>query len=315
MSTSLGSTAAVAASKTAEKRPMILVGGPSSYAPDSKLAEKNGHMMGCSYYRDYAKILREKGIPAYESTQAPYRSNWDQACELFANIKGGRVDYGKAHSEKYGHSRFGRTFPGLYPKWDDSHSIDLFGLSMSAETLQILSSLLAWGDADERKASPDDCSILFQGGHGKMVNSVSTIVGINNGTTFADLCFHLIDQMTRGHEKIMDIASTLCGVIGLACQGIDLSAYLDTMFDQWDLQPQEGETNIHYIARCISESNIWKCRDVCWWDMTTWGAKEIQKEHPSNPDAYYFAYPLSPVFRTTAVPSRNPTAPNWFSLR
>ena len=59
---------------------MILVGGLSSYAPDSKLAEKNGHMMGCSYYRDYAKILREKGIPAYESTQAPYRSNWDQAC-------------------------------------------------------------------------------------------------------------------------------------------------------------------------------------------------------------------------------------------
>ncbi len=217
---SLGSTAAVAASKTAEKRPMILVGGLSSYAPDSKLAEKNGHMMGGSYYRDYAKILREKGIPAYESTQAPYSSNWDRACELF-------------------------------------------GLSMGAETLQILSSLLAWGDADERKASPDDCSILFQGGHGKMVNSVSTIVGVNNGTTFADLCFHLIDQMTRDHEKTMDIASTLCVVIGLACQGTDLSAYLDTMFDQWGLQPQEDETNIHYIARCISESNIWKCRDVC----------------------------------------------------
>lgn len=54
---------------------MILVGGLSSYAPDSKLAEKNGHMMGGSYYRDYAKILREKGIPAYESTQAPYSSN------------------------------------------------------------------------------------------------------------------------------------------------------------------------------------------------------------------------------------------------
>lgn len=54
---------------------MILVGGLSSYAPDSKLAEKNSHMMGGSYYRDYAKILRGKGIPAYESTQAPYSSN------------------------------------------------------------------------------------------------------------------------------------------------------------------------------------------------------------------------------------------------
>ena len=61
--------------KTAEKCPMILVGGLSSYAPGSKLAEKNSHMMGGSYYRDYAKILREKGIPAYESTQAPYSSN------------------------------------------------------------------------------------------------------------------------------------------------------------------------------------------------------------------------------------------------
>ena len=43
---------------------------------------------------------------------------WDRAVELFYQIKGGTVDYGKQHSARHGHSRFGRTFPGLFPEWD-----------------------------------------------------------------------------------------------------------------------------------------------------------------------------------------------------
>jgi hypothetical protein len=31
-------------------------------------------------------------------------------------IKGGRVDYGQAHAEKYGHDRYGRTYTGVMPE-------------------------------------------------------------------------------------------------------------------------------------------------------------------------------------------------------
>src|SRR5205807_6637105 len=55
------------------------------------------------------------GYTTHTAAMGPFSSNWDRACELFAQIKGGQVDYGLAHSNKYGHARFGRTFPGLYP--------------------------------------------------------------------------------------------------------------------------------------------------------------------------------------------------------
>ena len=32
---------------------------------------------------------------------------WDRAVELFYQIKGGTVDYGKEHSALHGHARFG----------------------------------------------------------------------------------------------------------------------------------------------------------------------------------------------------------------
>ena len=43
--------------------------------------------------------------------------------EFFYQIKGGTVDYGKEHSARHGHARFGRTFPGLYPAWDAQHPV------------------------------------------------------------------------------------------------------------------------------------------------------------------------------------------------
>lgn len=51
-------------------------------------------------------IVLVRGYEVYTATVGPIVSNWDRACELYAYIKGGRVDYGKIHSEKYGHSRY-----------------------------------------------------------------------------------------------------------------------------------------------------------------------------------------------------------------
>ena len=312
---SLGGVAASAAAISEKKasEPMILVGGLSSYSPDSKLGNLVGHYMGGIAAHDYAEKMRGRGITAYESTQSPFGSNWDRACELYANIKGGRVDYGKAHSEKYGHERYGRTFPGLYPQWDNDHPVDLFGYSMGAPTTRILASLLAWGNKDEQAASPNDCSDLFKGGNAKMINSVSTISGTNNGTTLADGIFNLIDDLTGDHEKTLDIASTLLGVIGLAAQGTDISSLIDPMFDQYGLQPKAGETNLEYVTRCINESNIWKSRDVCWWDMSTWGSKTINETYPDNPNAYYFAYACSASQPDNGGPQQK-AGPNKFLL-
>ncbi len=289
-SVSITGISAYAQSEDNTDRPMILCGGLGNYSPDSKISQTLGmHYMGGIAAGDYATEMRNRGLVTYEAVIAPFSSNWDRACELYASIKGGRVDYGKAHSEKYGHERFGRNCTGAYPKWDNEHPVDLLGFSMGAPTTRMCASLLAFGDEEEQKASPNDCSELFKGGHATMVNSVTTISGTNNGTTFADMIFNLVNDIDGDMEKTRDIVALLTGVIGIALQGTDLSSIMDPMFDQYGLQPKKGETNAAYLTRVINESSIWKSRDICWYDMTTWGAKDIQEKYPDNPNAYYFA--------------------------
>ncbi|CAG8601547.1 alpha/beta-hydrolase [Rhizophagus irregularis] len=67
----------------------------------------------------------------------------DRAIEIFYQIKGGRVDYGEEHSKKYGHSRYGREYPGLYPEWSASKPLHFLGHSLGGVTIWKLQQLLA----------------------------------------------------------------------------------------------------------------------------------------------------------------------------
>ena len=78
--------------------------------------------------QDYLQIVRDRGHKVYYATVGPVSSNWDRACELFAQIKGGSVDYGKNHSETHRHDQRGnQNFPGFYPEWDGNNKIHLVG--------------------------------------------------------------------------------------------------------------------------------------------------------------------------------------------
>ncbi|OZJ06134.1 hypothetical protein BZG36_01016 [Bifiguratus adelaidae] len=69
----------------------------------------------------------------------------DRACEVFYQLKGGRVDYGEQHSQEYGHDRYGRYYEGLYPQWDQDHPLHFVGHSLGGPTLYKLQELLAAG--------------------------------------------------------------------------------------------------------------------------------------------------------------------------
>ena len=70
---------------------------------------------------DLMTFLRKQGFSCYAASVSPTGSAWDRACELYAQIAGTVVDYGKAHSEKYRHDRFGKDFSKcpLIPEWND----------------------------------------------------------------------------------------------------------------------------------------------------------------------------------------------------
>ena len=48
---------------------------------------------------DIQEDLKRNGYTVHTAAVGPVSSNWDRACELYAQINGGTVDYGAAHAE------------------------------------------------------------------------------------------------------------------------------------------------------------------------------------------------------------------------
>lgn len=270
--------------------PVIMIPGYFCFGQDTLTAALGGNVMGGTYYRSFPDQLAPRGVEAYEATIAPFSSNWDRACELYACIKGGRVDYGAAHSAREGHARYGRTYEkGLYPQWDADHPVDLIGYSMGAQTAKILASLLQYGNAAERKADPDGCSGLFKGGQKTAVNSVTTVCGTNNGTTFADDIMNFVTLFSGSRETTDRLAAAVLELWGVLFQGTGLTFLIDTRMDQWGLAREPGMTSVEYLSN-VMQSNMWKSNDNAFYDMSTIGAKKLNATYKDNTNCYYFAY-------------------------
>lgn len=136
---------------------------------------------------DLIAWLRGTGFDCCAASVAPAGSAWDRACELYAQLAGNRVDYGKAHSEKYGHDRYGRDYSAcpLIPEWNGRTRLVLLGHSFGGATVRLFSELLAHGDEEEKKAGAD--SPLFLGGMENRIHSIVTLASPMNGTTAYDL--------------------------------------------------------------------------------------------------------------------------------
>lgn len=266
------------------KQPIILVHGFSGF--ERKPGDTFFYWGG---WRDLQSELIEKG--AYDVRTAfvgPFSSNWDRACELYAYIKGGRVDYGAAHAARYGHKRFGRTYPGIYPEWGERESgeintIAMIGHSMGGQTARLLIHLLEQGDREEKEAG-GDCSPLFQGGK-CWVNALMTIATPHDGTVLA--------------EPIAD-RETLIGLLFWVLQPMmskHSSFYPDFQIDHWagafsnGLSPLDDE----FVERAKE--------DIAFWDLSLDGATQFNRRVPASPNVYYFSWSLvktaSAFFRDT----------------
>ena len=183
----------------ANRYPIVLLHGFTGWGRDE--------MAGFKYWggiTDLQLVLRDKNYPVYTATVGPVSSNWDRACDFYAFVKGGRVDYGEAHSARHGHARFGRTYNGVLPLWgesEDAAKIHIVGHSLGSQTARMVTTLLNDGSSEERKASSDSLSPLFEGGH-DWVFSVTTLSGDHDGSTVVvkqNPAFkHMISSSTTG---------------------------------------------------------------------------------------------------------------------
>ena len=139
---------------------------------------------------DLMHYLRRQGFACYDASVSPEGSAWDRACELYAQLAGTVTDYGRAHSERCGHERFGPDFAGrpLIPNWKSGKKLVLLGHSFGGATIRLFSQILDSGDeAEQEAAGADALSPFFLGGQGERLRALVTLAAPTNGTTAYDL--------------------------------------------------------------------------------------------------------------------------------
>ncbi len=135
---------------------------------------------------DLMEYLNARGFHAFAASVDPSGSAWDRACELYAQLAGTRVDYGKAHSARCGHARFGEDFTGraLIPAFSAKDRINLLGHSFGGATVRMFAAVMANGSDEEKKATPEgELSPYFAGGKAKWIYSLTSLAAPHNGTT------------------------------------------------------------------------------------------------------------------------------------
>jgi triacylglycerol esterase/lipase EstA (alpha/beta hydrolase family) len=246
----------------------------------------NDELFGINYWGGHNSLkdlLTEKGYTVFTPTIGSISSNWDRACELYAYLKGGTVDYGEEHSNKAGHSRYGRTYPGVYPELGTEgknglKKIHLIGHSMGGETIRALAQLLENGDPDEIKHNTTDISPLLAGNH-HWIESITTIATPHDGSQEDEKK----DTLEPHYHKFFAAIAAATGVTHSD------NPCFDFRMDQWGLKKQSYESFDSYVHR-VFNSNLWKqTKDLSIWDLSQEGAKELNSWVKAQSDIYYFS--------------------------
>ncbi|MFP4178529.1 MAG: esterase/lipase family protein [Spirochaetaceae bacterium] len=235
---------------------------------------------------DLEKELTELGYTVYTAKIGPVSSNHDRACELYAAIKGGRVDYGEQHSRNAGHSRYGRSYEGLYPQWGtedpetgEVRKVHLVGHSMGGQTSRVLVHLLEHG-IEEEEVESDSPSPLFAGDK-NWVSSVTTFSTPHNGAT---IVFQYRDAgfIRRLYTKWLATTSVRME-----------DPFIDMQLEHWEVAKREDETFPEFLRRAVDEE-LWKdIEDFSYYDLSPKGSEELNGRMPASPHVYYFSWATS----------------------
>ena len=285
--------------------PIVLVHGFLGWGRDQaygSLLYQNKYYWGGNL--DLQTELTERGFTTYTAAVGPISSNWDRACELYAQIKGTRVDYGAAHAVASDHARFGRSYASpLCAGWGTvnadgkTRKIHLVGHSLGGQTVRTLVQLLAEGSPEERTAYEQEKAVnpkaeineLFLGSK-DWVQSVTTLASPHNGSTLGDR--QIMSTIASG---ALDTLATVTGSSQLA------EKVLDCQLDQFGLKRQPNECLIKYLAR-VKNSPIWGSSDCATYDVGTDGAVALNRWVKAQPNVYYFSW-------ACMATARNPVSP------
>ncbi|MDR0315154.1 MAG: hypothetical protein LBH71_04305 [Oscillospiraceae bacterium] len=221
--------------------------------------------------------LENMGFDIYAPSVGSFSSAWDRACELYAQLKGGTVDYGVAHSKEHGHERFGKTYEPFFEGWGSEKKINLFGHSFGGPTIRMLATLLEDGCKEEIDATAkDEISELFTGGKSGWIHSITCIASTHRGTT-------LMYSMPR-FIKYLQKATTYAGDIS---EGTWFSKIYDFQMGHFGFRDKSSD-----LVNTKAQQALNRGKDNIYYDLTLHGSRELNEKLKCHDDIYYFSIPV-----------------------
>ncbi len=232
--------------------------------------------------------LNDNGYRCYASTVGPMASSWDQACELYAQLKGTRVDYGEVHAKKHNHERFGRTYDKpLIPDWSENNKIHLLGHSFGGNCVRLLAHLLAHGSPEEVEASGEGVSDLFKGGNSGLLCSVTAVCALLNATSAYQTA-----ERFRLLPILKEMAATYSAV---TCNASFSGELVDIQLEHYGVSRNPADNTLKSVYKTIKDFQTGE--DCVEFDMSPEGVNKVNSYARIAEDNYYFSYAFNVVRR------------------
>jgi len=250
--------------------PIVLVHGFMGWGDDE--------MGGYNYWggvQDYAEMLRNEGHIVINVSIGPVSSNWERAIEVYTQVKGGQIDYGKSHAEKFNiiQKPPGKIYKGLYPQWSDDFPIHIIGHSMGGQTARMLQYLLTTVVYEDTAKSFKENSELLGRVNKNWIKSITSIVTPHDGTTLVDVV-----------NKTIPFIQYFIGIGGVVATG-----FYDFDLEHWGFHRRWNENWSEYLNR-MKAHKAWGTKNISAWDLSLAGAKDLNRYLKADPDIYYFSF-------------------------
>lgn len=242
---------------------------------------------GFPYFLSVHRLLQKRRDlpPCIFPSTGPISSIHDQACELFYQLVGGRVNYGAEHARKYGHAQYGRDYTGkaFYQQWDAEHPLDFVCHSMGAPVVRMLQYLL-----EEGFFSREDGRQYHTGS--RWIRSITTVSGVHNGSTLTWILG--VDPLTGKINKESSGLKILLGILEryarLQAKLPGVSRFYDLMLDQWGITP--GALEREQMSRLLEDTAYIDSLDNALHDLAPNAMEKLNTRLVEYPDTWYFSY-------------------------
>ena len=288
----LAAAAACSPAAAANNYPIVLVHGFLGFGPEQY---KDSGFKYWGGFDDIAEHLRTRGgkHEVLVVSVGSISSSWDRSAELYYQLKGGCVDYGRVHTAQAAHVDGQHRPPGkcwaadpadnpnnyplaLYPAWDADHPIHLLGHSQGGQTIRCLIELLENGSPHGDEGG----GALFTGGKSGWVISATTIAAPHDGTTLRDAVGNFPPK----------VASMNNAIARMAQPKKKAAPPLDFKLEQFGVRREPGESDRRYLAK-VRKTPVWNQEeyDSAQFEMGPDGAHAFNAWVRTSPKVYYFS--------------------------